>query len=161
MTFIGICSNEKDFKIIKSQFTKQNKSQDINFIYIKDSNIKNLQNIKFDALVIHEKIPIIENLEALEKICKNIRYLLINFDKNVNLNILNGNRLTVLTYGHNHKCTVTASSIKEEVIMIALQREVLDRKGILHGIEEEKMDIIQNLDVYGHMLLFVLGLIYD
>lgn len=160
MTFVGVCSNERELEIIKSQFNKQ-KNTDFNFISINDRNVENLQNIKFDCLIINEKMPIVKNMKAFEKVCKNIKYLLINFDKNVNLNVFNENKLTVITYGLNHKCTVTASSIKEEAIMVALQREVLNRKGNVQGIEEQRMEIISNLDVYGHMVLFILNLLYS
>ncbi len=157
MTFIGIIANQKEFEIIKSQIEWKNK---FNIILINDNNIENLQNIKFEILIIHEKMIIKKHMKEFEKICRNLQYLLVNFDKNMNLEILNGSKIKIITYGLNHKCTVTASSIKEDSIMVALQREILDKNGNLQVIEEQRLKTIENLDVYGHMLLFILNIIY-
>ena len=102
-----------------------------------------------------------EEVQLLEKICKNLKYLIINTDKNKQLDIFSGNRLHVITYGLNHKCTVTISSIGEERIMVALQREILDKYGNLMEIGENRINKIQHLDTYGNMTIFVTELIYN
>ncbi len=155
MTFIGMSANQKDFEILKSKF------DGLNIIRIDDDNIQNLQNIKFDSIIIHEKMSIKKHVKAFEKICKNLRYFLVNFDKNVNVDILKNNRMTVITYGLNHKSTITASSIQEDYIMVALQRDIFDREGKLQEIREQPIKTVQHLDIYGHMLMFVLSLLYN
>ena len=89
-----------------------------------------------------------------------LKYLIVNTDKNTYVNILNNDRICIITYGLNHKCTVTASSIKEENIMIALQREIIDRYGHLMIIGEKRVKPIENLDVYGTMTIFIIKLLY-
>ena len=160
MTFLGIISNEKDFEIIKSEILKQVKNLEI--ICINKKNIKNLQNVRFETLIIDEELSIKpEDVHLLEKICKNLKYLIINTDKNKNLDIFSGNRLHVITYGLNHKCTVTVSSIGEESIMVALQREILDKYGNLMEIGEKRVNKMQHLDIYGNMAIFITELIYN
>ena len=160
MTFLGIIDNEKDFEIIKSEILK--KVENIEIICINKKNIKNLQNVRFETLIIDKELSIKpEEVQLLEKICKNLKYLIINTDKNKQLDIFSGNRLHAITYGLNHKCTVTVSSIREESIMVALQREILDKYGNLMEIGENRINKIQQLDTYGNMAIFVTELIYN
>ena len=86
--------------------------------------------------------------------------MIINTDKNKKLDILNGTRLTVITYGLNHKCTVTASSIKDDNIIVALQRDVLNKFGIVREIGEKRIEVKNNLDVYSYMLIFIIQILY-
>lgn len=160
MTFLGIISSEKDFEIIKAEILKQVK--DLEIININKKNIKNLQNVRFETLVIDEELSIEpKDIALIEKICKNLKYLIINTDKNKNLDIFSGSKLHVITYGLNHKCTMTISSIGEENIMVALQREILDKYGKLMEIGEKKIKKIQHLDTYGNLAIFITKLIYD
>lgn len=158
MIFVGIISREKDFEKIKHELSK--KKKDIEFIHIDNNNVENLQNIRFDSLVIHEEFQLINHIKALQKIFDGLRYVIVNTDKNPNMDILNGNRLTVITYGLNHKCSVTASSITDDVIMIATQREIINKKGKLHDIAEHRLNTIPDLDTYSHMLIFIIYLLY-
>ena len=146
MIFFGIISNKKDFNIIKLEIEKSIK--DASIILIDKENIENLQNIKFEALIINSEINLDnKSIVFLQKICKNLKYLIVNTDKNTYVNILNNDR-------------VTASSIKEENIMIALQREIIDRYGHLMIIGEKRVKPIENLDVYGTMTIFIIKLLY-
>ena len=52
--FFGIISNKKDFNIIKLEIEKSIK--DASIILIDKENIENLQNIKFEALIINSEI---------------------------------------------------------------------------------------------------------
>lgn len=158
MVFVGVICYEKDFKNIKSHL--YSKCNDIECIFVQDSNIVNLQNIKFDCFIIHEQMPILKNIGALEKIFKGLKYLVVNSDKNTKLNILNGNRVNVITYGLNHKCTVTASSIQEDTVMIALQREILNKYGKVYEISEKKIEVEKDLDIYSYMLIFIIEVLY-
>ena len=74
---------------------------------------------------------------------------------------MNNSKLHVVTYGLNHKCTITASSIKEDNLMIALQREISDRFGNIMDIGEKSIYPVENLDIYGNMVIFILELLYN
>jgi len=159
MIFFGIISSKKDFDIMKKEIEKSLKN--VNLILISEDNIENLQNIKFEALIINDELHIKEsNIMFFQKICENLKYLIINSDRNNFLDILNNNRLCVITYGLNHKCTVTASSITEEYVLVALQREIIDKYGNLMVIGEKRVNTVKEMDVYGVMAIFILKLIY-
>ena len=159
MIFFGIISSKKDFDIMKKEIEKSLKN--VNLILISEDNIENLQNIKFEALIINDELHIKEsNIMFFQKICENLKYLIINSDRNNFLDILNNNRLCVITYGLNHKCTVTASSITEEYVLVALQREIIDKYGNLMVIGEKRVNTLKEMDVYGVMAIFILKLIY-
>ncbi len=159
MTFLGMISNKKEFEIIRSEFIKNVK--DIDLILMNEKNMRNLQNVKFEALVIHDELNIKnDNIELLQKICKSLKYLIINADKNIHLDIFAGSRLRVITYGLNHKSTVTASSIEEDNIMVALQREVFDRYGNLMEIGEKRINKPNGIDIYSSMVIFIMELLY-
>ena len=159
MIFFGIISSKKDFVIMKKELEKSLKN--VNLILVSEDNIENLQNIKFEALIINDELHIKEsNIMFFQKICENLKYLIINSDRNNFLDILNNNRLCVITYGLNHKCTVTASSITEEYVLVALQREIIDKYGNLMVIGEKRVNTIKEMDVYGVMAIFILKLIY-
>lgn len=159
MIFFGIISSKKDFDIMKKELEKSLKN--VNLILINENNIENLQNIKFEALIINDELHIKEsNIMFFQKICENLKYLIINSDRNNFLDILNNNRLCVITYGLNHKCTVTASSITEENVLVALQREIIDKYGNLMIIGEKRVSTVKEIDVYGIMAIFIIKLIY-
>lgn len=160
MIFVGIACRKKDFDAIQKEIKKNNQCKEIQCICVQNENIENLQNIKFDAFVIHEQMSFVNNTKALEKIFSTLNFLIINTDKNKKLDILNGTRLTVITYGLNHKCTVTASSIKDDNIIVALQRDVLNKFGIVREIGEKRIEVKNNLDVYSYMLIFIIQILY-
>lgn len=81
MSFLGIISNKKDFDIIRKKL--ENALPDEDIILINEKSLKNLQNIKFNALIINDELKLDKNnITILEKICKDIKYLIINYDRN-------------------------------------------------------------------------------
>ncbi len=159
MIFVGVICKEKDFELIEDVLL--NTVKDVKLIYLNEENIKNFQNVKFDSIILNEELNIKKcNEKIIQKICNNLKYLLINTDKNINLNIFNGNMLNIITYGLNHKCTITPSSIKEEYIMLAIQREILDKYGRLIEIGEKKIINNKDLDIYGNALICIIEILY-
>ena len=100
------------------------------------------------------------NMKAFDNICKYTQYLVVNTDNNKNTDILKGKLKSVITYGLNHKCTITVSSVKEEFIMIAIQREIVTKNGNLQEIGEERIKKIKKLDIHGHMILVIFNILY-
>ena len=157
MTFIGIVAKQKEFEILQSRIEKQ---KEINIILITVDNIENLQNIKFNTIIINIEMPNWHDKKIFENICKNAKYIVVNTDKNKNIDILEGKQKTIITYGLNHKSTITVSSIKEDCIMVAIQREFINIQGKLQEIEEERVKRIRNLDIYGHIVLVICNILY-
>ena len=91
------------------------------------------------------------------------KYLVINTDNNVvNINIENNN-MEIITYGMNQKATVTASSIKEDEILICLQRNIENINGKVIEMQEfkKKGEKIRNEEIYIILDAFILEQIYN
>lgn len=127
MSFIGVICDTK-FENYVRQTLKQ-KLQTDNIIIFSSKNIENFKNIKFEiVLIMSKKNSIFEKKEALKNIISKSKYLIINADEEINFDILENMNLNVLTYGFNSKSTITASSVKEEDIMLCIQRSIEDKK---------------------------------
>ena len=121
MSIIGIIAKEKRVKQIKKQIAKENLN--IEFVCINNKSIKNVRNIKFEIIIIEDSlIKLQENKEYMKYIMKNSKYILLNSDINISEEDFKDIELKILTYGLKQKATITISSIKEEKILISIQR---------------------------------------
>ena len=69
MFFVGIMAENREFEIIKAEVEKRITNSKLNLIRIKSHNIENMQNIKFDSIIIHQELSKLkEKLYYLEKI---------------------------------------------------------------------------------------------
>lgn len=133
MLYIGLVSKNKNAELIK----------ELNNSRVQAINIKrkeDLENIKIDILVL-EDLVIEKNL--IEEIIKNIKYLLIQDNINTNFNL--EKEISIITFGFNHKSTVTVSSVTEENIVICFQRAI---KNINNKLIQPKENIIKNTNKY-------------
>lgn len=145
MSLIGIISNSKTYENLKHELCKNEKNNTYQFIHIRKQSLENIRNIKFDVIIITTNINnLLEKKEVIEKICVNSKYLLLNADVGINLKILQNKKITVITYGLNQKSTVTISSIKEDEILIALQRTIKNLKEKNIEIGEKRVSIDKN-----------------
>ena len=156
MPFIGIFSNKKDFEFIKKE-SEKNKNKNITILHINNNSIDNLLNIKFDVVIINQ---IVNNIEDINKILANIKFLVINSDINNNLENIETN---IIDYGLNQKATITASSINEENIIVCVQRNINNINNKLIEINEEKisMEKYKNKGIYNKLILYILKIIFE
>ena len=139
MPLVGIISKENDSNFIKNAVNKNSKENNFEIININKKSLENIKNVKFDILVICENIEdMIKNSLYLEEIIKKANYIIINSDVKENLAILKNAETNIITYGFNAKSTITISSIKEEKIMICIQRKI---SGVKNVIEEQDFNI--------------------
>lgn len=125
MQFIGIISDSKSEKLIKTILDKKFKN-DGNIIIINSKSVENLKNIKFETILITNNNPILkENKETLIKIIENSKYLIMNADIEIDIEIFPEKTLNVITFGFNPKATITASSVEED-ILLCIQRKIKD-----------------------------------
>lgn len=123
MSFIGVISESKKFDVLKNIVQKNMNKNDFTLININKKSIKNIKNVKFEAILICESLEKLENeIEYVENICKYSKYLIINSDIQIKVNILKDSKLNIITYGLNHISTVTFSSITDENMLISVQR---------------------------------------
>lgn len=162
MPFVGIMSKENDSNFIKNAISKNSKENNFEVININRKSIENVKNVKFDVLVICENIEkLLKNSSYLEEIIKKADYIIINSDVKENLLILKNIKANIITYGFNAKATITISSIKEEKIMICIQRKI---NGVNNIIEEQDFNVeIEKNNInklYNVLVIFTILAIY-
>ena len=162
MPFIGIISKENDINYIKNIINKNAIKSKFEVININKKSIENIKNIKFDILVICENIEkMLKESSYLEDIIKKSCYLVINSDIKENFSLLKDIEANIITYGFNAKSTITISSIKDDKLMLCLQRSI---KGIFSIIEEQEFNIeIKRNNVnklYNILVIFAILAIY-
>ncbi|MCI9063209.1 MAG: hypothetical protein HFJ17_01185 [Clostridia bacterium] len=137
MPFIGIIAKECDSNFIKNEVLKNSDNSKFEWFNISQENVENIKNITFETIIINEDISdILSNSKYLEDILKRAKYLIVNSDIVKNVYIQTDN---IITYGLNSKATITISSVKDEDILICIQKSYKDIKG--NDIEEQEINI--------------------
>ena len=137
MPFIGIIGRENDSNYIKNKILKNSKKTNFEVININKRNLENIKNVRFDVLIINQDIDkIILYSNYLKKVIDNTKFLIINSD--ITLNDIDYNNKNIITFGFNSNSVITISSIKEESVMICIQKKIL---GILNEIEEQEISV--------------------
>lgn len=153
MSIIGIIAKEKRVNQIKKQIQKENLN--IEFVCINNKSIKNLRNIKFEIFIIEDSLMNLqENKEYIKDIMKKAKYILLNSDINISEENLKDVELKILTYGLKQKSTITISSIKQEKILISIQRAF---KNLNEKIIEQKevpveLDVNSDKNIYNLLI---------
>lgn len=163
MPFIGIISKQNDSNYIKNKIKKNSQKNKFEIVNINKESIENVKNIKFDILVINENIEkLLKNSKYLENIINKAYYIIINSDIKNNLSLLKNIRPNIITYGFNEKATITISSIKDDNILICIQRSIKNMEN--NTIDEQEIDI--NIDknnankCYNILIIFTILAIY-
>lgn len=167
MPFIGIIAKENDCNYIKNEITKLSKKNRFEIINLNKKSIENVKNIKFDTLIINEKIEeFFKNSKYLEEIIEKSNYIIINSDIITNLTPINNNKAQVITYGLNSKASLTISSVNEDSVLICIQRaiksvynKIIEEQEINVKLENNNINRIYNilpiviiLEIYGEIL---------
>ena len=163
MSFIGIVSESKDFELIKAEVIKNIKENKINIININKTSVENVQNIKFEIIIINASLEKMQDKkEIIERICKNAKYLILNSDIDLKMEILKEKKLNIITYGLNPKATVTVSSITENSICVALQRNIQNIYGETIELEEIniKFENEKKIKPYTVLIIFIIFSLY-
>lgn len=135
MLHIGLISKNKNIELIR----ELSLYEDVQAFNIKEE--EDFRNNKIDIMVLED---LIISKDILENQINDIKYLIIqdnisdiqfNLDKEIN----------IITFGFNHKSTVTVSSVTEENIVICIQRMI---KTINNNEIQSQEKIIKNNNKY-------------
>ena len=151
MFFIGIITNQKNERYVKNELSQEN------ILFINDKTISNMKNIKFDAIVIDSKI---NNRNNLRKILSNTKYVILNSDIEIDLEVIKGLDITIITYGFNSKSTFTVSSLTENNIIICLQRIIFKPNGKKVEPGEYRLKLDENTEKYAIIFTRILEELY-
>lgn len=157
MPLVGIIAKKKDIQAIKKDLEKEN----IEIIEITRESIINMKNIKFEEIIILKDIQLEEEqYKYMKEIISKVQYLIINGDIEINLlkEIKIEKPIKVITFGFNSKSTITISSVREEKILICIQRNIEKVNGEI--IEEQEKEIIisesNNKKIYNELAKFII-----
>ena len=153
MFFIGIITNQKNETYIKKELSSIEK----NIIFINEKNINNIKNVKFETIIIDE---LIEKKLELRKIIENTKYLILNSDIEIDIELINDLKLTVITYGFNNKATFTVSSSEENSIIICLQRIIYSKNNDIIEPQEYKIEVPKNIEKHTVIYICILKKLY-
>lgn len=159
MPLIGIIGNKKDIQNIKKKISIKN--NEIEIIEINRQSIKNLKNIKFDEIIFLKDINLEkEEYTFMENIISKIQYLIINADINMTIleKIKTEHPIKLITFGFNLRSTITISSVKDEKIMICLQRNIRKNNNELIETQEREIEINLKNDkkIYNEIIIFII-----
>lgn len=162
MSFIGIIAEAKEFEMIKKEILKNMKQKKMNIININKQSIDNIQNIKFEIIVVNNNLEKLKQ-NKIEKICNNAKYLILNTDIELKIPITLEEKINIITYGLNHKATVTISSRTEENILVALQRNIKSISGNIVEVEETDIKIKEknSQKIYEVLIIYIILTIYE
>lgn len=160
MSLIGIVSDHDNYSFIKNEIKKDNYGNNIQLININNESIQNMKNIRFETIVILEELK--NKNDFIENILNSSKNLIINTDNNSSNIKIKNTTIQIITYGMNQKATVTASSIKEENILICLQRNIQNIQGKTIEIQENCRKLKENSynKIYDLLIIYTLEQLY-
>lgn len=163
MPFIGIIANENDSNYIKNECIKKFKDSRLEFININKKSLENLKNVKFETIIVKDNLEsILTKSNYINNILENAKYLIVNTD--IKENEINMNKYkSFISYGFNSNSSITISSIKDENILICIQKKI---EGINNKIKEEQECNFyigkHNIEkLYNNLAIFAVKTIYD
>ena len=136
MPLIGIVAKKKDIKDIKRKL-----GENYELIELTNESIINLTE---------------EEYKFMREIINKTKYILINSDVKIKIpeNIL----IKIITFGFNSKSTIMISSVKENYIIISVQREIEKLNGDIIENQEKKIEIELNKksSIYNEIINFLI-----
>lgn len=155
MLFIGLIAKKKDVQSIR----KDIKEKEIEIIEIKENNIENLKNIKFEEIIFLDDINLKENEYIfLKELIQNSKHLIINTDISISILRKLGieKPIKIITFGFNSKATITISSIKENKVMIFIQRDIMIAEQKRIETQEKEIKLENNEKIYNKIVTFII-----
>lgn len=164
MPFIGVYAKENDSNFIKNEIFKNSLKTRFEIVNINGRSLENIKNITFESIIINEDVnEMLKTSKYLEDIIKRAKYLILNSDISNDLKFFKDNRINVITYGLNGKATITVSSIKEDRVLVCVQRNI---ENVSNNIIEEqefniKIDKNNIQKTYNMLAIFTILSIYE
>ena len=111
----------------------------------------------FDEIIYDKDINLTEEeYKFMREIINKTKYILINSDVKIKIpeNIL----IKIITFGFNSKSTIMISSVKENYIIISVQREIEKLNGDIIENQEKKIEIELNKksSIYNEIINFLI-----
>lgn len=163
MPFIGILAKKNDYSILEKEIQNNCSLNKLKVIELDKDNIEIFKNIKFDMIIINSNIKnILDRSNYFIELMKKSNYIMLNTDIQNNTLFMQYLKANIITYGFNRKATITISSIKDDKIMIGVQRNILYKDKDVLCMQEVVLNASQEdiKNVYDMMILFTISNIY-
>lgn len=155
MPLVGIIAKRKEIQAIK----KEIKDKNIEIVEITKDSIKNVRNIRFEEIIFLQNINLKEDeYKYMKEIILNTKYLIINGDIEIGIlkNIKIEKIIKIITFGFNSKSTITISSVKDEKIIVCLQRNIEKTNGEILESQEKEIISRENKNIYNNLVVFII-----
>ena len=152
MPLVGIIAKKRDIQAIKKELAEY----EVEIIHLNKESLKNMKNIIFKDLIILEDINLQETeYSYMEEIISKAEYLILNSD--IDFRVLK-KPIKTITFGFNPKSTITISSVKEDKILVCLQRNIENGDKEIIETQEKEIEITKdsNKKIYNKLVVFIL-----
>ena len=157
MPLVGIIAKKRDIQAIKKELAEY----EVEIIHLNKESLKNMKNILFKDLIILEDINLQEaEYSYMEEIISKAEYLILNSD--IDFRVLKYIKLKkpikTITLGFNPKSTITISSVKEDKILVCLQRNIENGDKEIIETQEKEIEITKDSTkkIYNKLVVFIL-----
>lgn len=155
MPLIGIVAKKKDIQAIKNELKESN----VEIIEITKQCVKNLKNISFEEVIFLEDISLnTDEYKYMNEIISKAKYIIFNSD--IEMKILKQieiqKPIKFITFGFNSKSTITISSIKEEKVIVCIQRDIEKINGKILEIQEKEIISKNVKKIYNYLVVFII-----
>ncbi len=165
MPFIGIIAKESDSNFIKNEVLKNSTKNKFEIININKDNIQNIKNIKFETIVINDELTeFLNTSKYLEELMKKAKYLIINSDLVKDIQFFGEKEnINLITYGLNRDAIITMSSVKNENLLLCIQKQIKNIKGNVIEEQEISIEMVKNnlKKICNSMAIFAILAIYE
>lgn len=157
MPLVGIVGKKRDIQSIRKSLQEIN----IEMIQITKDSILNIKNIKFQYILFLEDLKISEEAyKYIREIISSAKYIILNGDIEISIlkKIEIDKPIKLITFGFNSKATITISSVKEEKIIVCLQREIESVNGGKIEIQEKEIRVGEDnkTKIYNKLAIFII-----
>lgn len=154
MPFIEIITDSKSQAQLNKVITKR-MVNNCEVLYIKDKNVENTKNIKFETLILNRSI---ENKQILDKILSNSKHVILNLDLNTNID--KNMKKNIISFGYNSQSDITVSSVEENQVLIYIQHTITSIYNRKIEPQEIKINVKSDISVYDIMIIIALTSLY-
>ena len=155
MPLIGIVAKKKDVQAIKNEL----KGSNVEIIEITKQCVKNLKNITFEEVIFLEDISLnTDEYKYMNEIISKAKYIIFNSDIKMKIfkQIEIQKPVKFITFGFNSKSTITISSIKEEKVIVCIQRNIEKINGKILEIQEKEILSKNTRKIYNYLVVFII-----
>ena len=155
MLLVGIVAKKREVQAIRNEL----KGNGIEIIEITKESIRNIKNVKFKEIIFLQNINLKEEEYGyMKEIISKAEYLILNEDIGIEIfkDIDIQETIKLITFGFNSKSTITISSVRDNKIIVCIQREVTKENGEILEYQEKQIISKNVKKIYNDLAVFII-----